>query len=331
MTTTARGLLLFSILGALVIFYAVGIDSFPDYENYFFIAEGKAGLGSESNYLFEWFSRLILELESVEPSARVDLLAVLNQIGCLIYFLWIASQSREERVFGGLFLFSLLGFMFVTTTLRASVAYLCVSAFFLRGGKFDIWGSILLLISLAWHDSAAPVVAMCISAFLISKLFDSGGSIQSKLLSSGQKILILVSATIIVTSDFVRPLISSLIVFELGARTAYFDGDGAYNLFKTLFVLLGVLNCFIFASDVRQSIFSRTFFSLLSLLVALFYVVNATMAVRFTFFVFAISLPLRGVVLFGLEKKPEIRLVSLLISPIIFYLSILYIFSNAFS
>lgn len=328
MITVARGLLFCFVFVTLVIFYKEGIDQFPDYSNYLTIAENKTGFVTERDYVFEWFSRLILGLADIDSTERVELLATLNQLGCLIYFFWAASRAREDIVFGSLILFSLLGFMFMTTTLRASIAYLCVSAFFLRDGKFDLPGLGLLLMSLAWHDSAAPVVLMCITALVLSNTFVSRTALQAEILSRGQKILVVVSLLIVLTSDLVRPALLSLSLFDLGARMAYFDGDGAYNIFKTIFVLIGILSCLFFVSDAQQNTLSRTFISLLAVIAALFYVANGTMAVRFIFFIFSVSIPLRGVVLFGVEKRPEVRLAALLILPVIFYLSILYIFSN---
>ena len=62
MTEIAKSVLAAAIIVTILIFYAAGIDSFPDYANYLNIAENQGSI-SEGDYLFEWFSRLILSLD----------------------------------------------------------------------------------------------------------------------------------------------------------------------------------------------------------------------------------------------------------------------------
>ena len=164
MKLVVRAILAFSIFATLSVFYLVGSSSFPDYENYLRLAKGIGFLVSEHDYLFEWLSRFILGLSGISDTNKVELLAVLNQIVCVVFFVWIGLKSRSDRVYGALFVFCLFGFLFMTTTLRASSAYLSISAFFLRGARFDFPGVGLLVFSMAWHDSAVPVVFICFVA-----------------------------------------------------------------------------------------------------------------------------------------------------------------------
>ncbi len=327
MTSIARTMLFAMILVSMIVFYFEGIDKFPDYENYLVIAEN-AGFISEGDYLFEWFSRFVLGLQTVASEAKVELLALLNQVGCLIYFVWLADEKKPERVFGGLLLFCLLGFMFMTTTLRASLAYLCVSAFFVRGGKFDLLGVVLLVISLAWHDSAAPVILICLLARLGVAFLKQ--EIEQGVLGVSIPVgLIAISVLAVLFGESLRPALIALSDFDVGARSAYFDSDGAYGLAKMLFILLAMAAAFGFVQDSEQSGHAKLFSAMLCLLVSFFYLINGTIAVRFVFFVFAVTLPLRGVVAGGLEKQEIGRWVTLLMAPVVFYLSINYIFMNS--
>lgn len=328
MKLITRTILVYSILATLSIFYIAGISSFPDYGNYLRIAEGSGFAVSEHDYLFEWLSRLVLGLDGVSATGKVELLAVLNQLVCVCFFVWIGLKTRSDRVYAALFTFCLFGFLFMTSTLRASPAYLSISAFFLRGARLDLPGIGLLFFSMAWHDSAIPVVLTC----LVAKGISVGVfryRINEQCLSRILKCIVICSGVIILSAELLRPWFSSLINMELGVRAAYFEGDGAYSFSKSLFVMFSVFCCFNFVGGTQQTVLSRIFISLISVIVALLHIINGIISVRIVFFIFLIILPLRGFFLFEIEKRQEVRILALMISPVVYCLSILYVFSKA--
>lgn len=327
MKLVVRAILAFSIFATLSVFYLVGISRFPDYENYLRLAKGIGFLVSEHDYLFEWLSRFILGFSGISDTNKVELLAVLNQIVCVVFFVWIGLKSRSDRVYGALFVFCLFGFLFMTTTLRASSAYLCISAFFLRGARFDFPGVGLLVFSMAWHDSAVPVVFICFVAQGLSYC-TFRYRIREQVLSWILRCIVIGSGAIVLSTKLLHPLFSNLMSrLDLGVRAAYL-GDGAYSLSKLLFVLFGIFICFNFVSDTRQSLSSRLFISLMSMVVGLSHMLSGVVSVRFAIYIFLVILPLRGIFVFEFERKLEVRILALMISPLVFYLSTLYVFSN---
>lgn len=327
MKIIARLLLLLMVFATLTVFYIAGIGRFPDYENYLSIADSSGFVVSEHDYLFEWFSRFLLGYEGVPAADKVFVLATLNQLVCVIFFAWVGLNRCPDRVYGALFLFCLLGFLFMTTTLRASAAYLCISAFFLRGARLDYFGTALLVFSIAWHDSAASVVFIYFASIVVV-FFVSRYKISESFLSKLFFITVFSSGALILLADTLRALLPVFIGVDLGARTAYFEGDGGYSLSKSVFLICVIYSCYNFVVDCRQSILSRIFISLMVLVLALFNSVNGIMAVRFSFFIFSITLPLRGVFIYNFERRLEFRMALIIISPLIFCSSALYTFSN---
>lgn len=327
MKIVTRTILAYSIFATFSVFYISGINSFPDYENYLRIAKGSGFAVSEHDYLFEWLSRFVLGFDGISATKKVEILAVLNQIICVVFFIWIGLKSLPDRVYGALFSFCLFGFLFMTSILRASPAYLSISAFFLRGGRFDLLGLGLLFFSIAWHDSAALVVLICFVAKGLSYCV-SYFHIKNVDLSKIFKFIVICSGTIVFSAEALRPFFSDITSIDLGVRAAYFEGDGAYSFSKSIFILFGIFCCFFFVNDTRQSILSRIFILLMSLVVAMFHTVNGILSVRFMFFVFLIILPMRGIFMLEIEKQKEMRIIALMISPLIFYFSVIYVFSN---
>ena len=316
------------ILLTIFIFYRVGIDSFPDYSNYLVVAEN-SGLGlSSSDFIFEWFSRFILGFESLSAAHRVAVLAVFNQIVCIVFFVWLGVSKHSDRVFGALFLFCLFGFLFMTTTLRASTAYCCISIFFVRNARFDKIGLALLVFSVAWHDSAILAILVCIMSAILSA-FIYHEKINQIFISKIIVSLVIFSGVVIVGAKSLSPIFLSLVNVDLGVRSSYFAMVDEQGLSKLAFLIFVSFCCFQFVRDRRQILVTRIFISLMAISMAILNVGSAIVAVRFSFFILAVILPLRGILLYDFERRPTIRKLSLFISLIVFYLSIVYVQASA--
>lgn len=326
MKAIARINLIWFVFFTTSFFYFVGASRFPDFENYLRIAENSGFVVSENDYWFEWLSRFILSLNSISPLGRVELLAALNQIVCVTFFGWIALKSKPKHVFGGLILFCLCGFLLMTTTLRASAAYLSIAAFFLRRGRLDFSGLFLLLFALAWHDSAAPVVLVCLIASGVAGLVSKYR--QNLSLTRPLTLVVLVSITITLSAESLRPLLAGVDVGDIGVRAAYFDGDVNNTLAKTLFVVFGILSCLLCIRDPREINITKIYLALITMVVAIFYVISPVAAVRFCFYIFTVVLPLRGSFFSDFENRSEMRILALLLSPVVFYLSCILTLSN---
>lgn len=304
---------------SLLLFYFFGGGQFADYNNYLRIADGDGFAVSESDYVFEWLSRYFLSLTGLSSSGRVAVLAFVNQVVCAAFFIWAATRVRVGAIYGVLLLFCIFGFLFMTTTLRASPAYLSVSAFYIRGGRFDIGGVALLIFALAWHDSAAPILLICVAAsffsfFLKNELEESVGYLFLVP-------LVVLSVVVVLFSDFLRAYLVLSLPLDLGARAAYFEGGGDHGLLKELFIIFSMVCCLSFVLDRRESLVVRLFVSLLSVAVCMSYLVSAVAAVRLALYMYVVMLPLRGVFIFEFEKRSELRFFLLLCSPLIYAIS----------
>lgn len=312
----------------LFFFYYFGIESFPDYDNYLAIAQNPGFALSARDYRFEWFSRALLSLDGLSPATRVAVLAFFNQLACLIFLVWAARRLPVDQVYGVLVFFALMGFMLMTTTLRASAAYLSISAFFLRSAKMDWRGILLLLWALAWHDSAAPVLLLCLTSFFIVSLLPRDQAKQN-LFFNALKLVVALGLFFVLFPEGLRSSLIHLVDGGgLGARAAYLEGDGAYSLSKSLFLALMVVCAFVFVSDSRQRPLDRIFAVLMVFALAIFNAINAIVAVRFSFYLLAVVLPLRGFMLWKGEKKPEFRLASLIVLPVLYGFGVAYTLSN---
>ena len=322
-----RAQIVLMVFAVIFTFYYFGIESFPDYKDYLNIARHAGFAVSEQDYQFEWFSRFILSLDHTLPEDRVALLAFFNQLVCIGFLVWMGMRRNAAEVYGTLVFFALFGFMLMTTTLRASAAYFCISVFFLRSARFDFWGIAVLLFSLAWHDSAAPVVVLCLISLVIDRLMVRH-ILNQRIFFNILKWCVLLGLVFVAFSDLIRPELVSLSDFDIGARAAYFEGDGGYSLAKSVFLMFVILCCFLFVADSGQSGFSRVFITLMVFVLSLFNALNAIMAVRFSFYILAVLLPLRGFLVFSLERKAEFRMASIVFLPVLFGLSAVYTLSN---
>jgi hypothetical protein len=327
MNLVIRSVLLTLVFLTLAIFYLSGANQFPDYDNYLVIAENGGFYSDENDYLFEWFSRGIMKLGGLSAEAKVDLLAVATQVICVIYFSWIASKKRADLIFGALLVFSLFGFMFMTTIFRAAPAYLCISAFFIRGGRLDLPGLFLLLFAVSWHDTAIAVVGLVFLARAIS-LFIAEYQVLARYLPWALKVIVVIAGLTALSAEHVRPFLVWLSSVDIGIRGGLFHGDGSHSLGKTVFVLWSISSAYMFVSDDHRRIFLRVFVALLAMFVALFHIVNGIASVRFSFFLLTVVIPLQGYFLFAFERRLCFRMAGILVAPLVFAVSVVYTFAK---
>jgi len=306
------------VLVSLLLFYILGAERFADYSNYVRIAEGDGYAYSEHDYVFEWLSRFFLSLSGFSSSERVALLIFANQVVCVVFFVWAAIRNRAEAVFGVLLIFCLFGFLFMTTTLRAAPAYLLISAFYIRGGRFDALGVGLLIFALAWHDSAALVILICMAAYFASLFV--GGKLKG-LVGPVLVVFVFLSVAVVFFSGFFRSYAVVSLPVDLGVRAAYFDGEGDQSYLKGLFVVFTLMLCLSFVVDKRVSSRARLYVTLLSVAVSFLYVISAVAAVRLALYIYVVILPLRGIFIFEFEKVRELRFYLFLCLPFIYTVS----------
>lgn len=309
------------ILFTLASYTTLGGDAFPDYENYITIAENRGWLFQENEYFFEWISRgllIYLPLLGFSPKSSVDVLAAVNQLVCTAIFLWLMFSKEKEKNVGATLLFSLIGFLLLTTTIRAAPCYLALTVLACRNLKLDLFGLCILLFGLAWHDSFLILAAFVLLSGTIANTKALERALSNPLIHNAIYIL---SATALLFSNQLRDTILSLIGFDAGIRAVYFDGDGAQSTIKLVYCMIAIIVCATTFNDAKVHIRNRILATMLSVGIAAFYIISGTAAVRFSMFAFCAFIPLRGVYAFNFERLASVRLIGFFAAIVLFILS----------
>ncbi len=312
------------------LYYGLGAEQFPDYDNYITIANNNGWLFNEDEYLFEWISRALLTLPmslGLQPRTAVDLLALINQIVCLGYFGWLLISQDRARVFGATLLIALVGVLLITTTLRASTAYLALSLFVLRGMRLDVFGGLLLLLGLAWHDSFAVPLALVLLAHLSLQLQDAitvqkPATGRLKASSALECLAVVIAFAVLLLAAPLRDAILAALNIDPGIRSVYLDSDGSHSLIKLAYCGICLLMCLATVCDPQIPRPVRRFSALLALAVSFTYLVSGVVAVRLAVFAFCALVPFRGVFVLNAERSDVARVVLLLLTPVLLWLSV---------
>lgn len=311
------------IIITLVSYGILGGSAFPDYNNYITLAEHEGWLFDKNEYFFEWISRGILIYSpkfGFEAQSAVNILATVNQIVCSLVFCSLILSKDVNKSIGTTLLFSLVGFLFLTTTIRAAPAYLALTILAIRNLKLDLRGVIIIFFGLAWHDSfIVPIIGIIITHAVAKS--NKLSKIREQL--SLDKIIHLISAGSLLFASQIREAALSVIGFDTGIRAVYFESNGAQNIVKMTYCAVAILVCANTYNDKSVNYLNRTLATILSIGVAMSYLVSGTAAVRFSMFVFCAFIPIRGVFAFEFERK-------LLFRPLIFIIAIGFLFFSAF-
>lgn len=303
------------LFATIITFYMLGGSAFPDYENYVTLASNGGWLFNEDEYLFEWLSRGILIFTpkiglSLEHS--VDILTAINQLFCFGVFASLIASRKKTTCRGGVLLFCLVGFLLLTTTIRASPAYLSLTLIYLRGMKVDAVNIFIVIFALAWHDSFL-ILGIII---LVATLTTMSQSLQKALERLHfNNVIIGMAAIILLASTQLRDIILGIANVSAGIRTVYFEGDGAHSTTKLIFCLIAYLMCVQSCLDTSLNLRIRRSAALLAFCLSTTYLVSGTVAVRFSIYIFCAFIPLRGVYISKMEHRRNFQFVELILCP----------------
>lgn len=276
---TLKKLLAFCLIVS--IYYLVGGDGFPDYQNYITLSEGGGYLFLPDEYFFEWFSRFWLAhvgAEIGDHQLSVDMFVVLIQA---IYFVWLMCDSGDPKYEVAKFWITVfLGPLLITTTLRGSPAYLAV--FWMVAANRSSWAlAMAALAALAFHDSAIlPIVVL-----VLSRLF---GRLDARPVRAA--LLVLGAVLIIIGTAFLQIAVPLLLQLGLGIRAVYLLDALAPSLPKIVYALfvgaLCIPLCWRRSAQVEQGFFVLALFTASAMLFAL----SSTAAIRMLLYVFGAAL-----------------------------------------
>lgn len=300
---------IFYILVCVIFFYAVGANKFPDYENYLIIAK-LGGITGEKDYWFEWISRFLLSSNYLDEISRIYITTAVNQVICICIF-FLLVYRRDRHAIGICLVVFMFYFLFLTTTIRASVAYLCVALFFIKEKWLDIRSFFLLLFAIAWHDSAAIFMLM----FFAFKFFP----LIKRIIPVGvyEKIpffILMISVFSFLASNYIFVIFSDF--FDLGSRAEYLNNGDGVSLFKELYFYALLLFVAYFLKISGVSTEKKYFISVVTLVLMVIGSFNQVAGIRFSFYLLIIILLENG----GVFKNKNINYIIFAFAPLfIFY------------
>lgn len=303
---------------SIFIFYILGGHYFPDYENYILLASNDGWLFSENEYMFEWLSRGILRLAirtGLSAEYAVIVLTIINQIICTWFFIYLITHKNRKINFGGVLLFSLIGFLLITTTLRASPAYLALTLLALREFRFNLTNTLIMLFGLAWHDTFIIPIIIITASIITTKITSINYYLKA---INFDKLIVYISIAILFFTEQLRDLLLSIFGVEAGIRAIYFEGDGAHSIAKLIYCAMALLICKLSQIDNDLSERLQRFAALLGFSIAITYLISGTAAVRLSMYAFCTFIPLRGIYFFDYENKKYIRLIQFTTLPLLF-------------
>lgn len=289
----------------LLIFYFIGIDRFPDYENYLVIAR-YGGITGEKDYWFEWISRFLLSFDLVDPHSRVLLTTIVNQIFCVAVLFYFCKKSERNAI--GMFLIvAIFYFLFLTTTIRASAAYLAAGIFFVEKTMFSKKSILLLIFALAWHDTAIILFLILMLTGLFCLFFRNS---SERKLNYILNFIVLLALFLLFNASGI--LSSFLGLLELGSRLEYFIPVEEVSLVKTFYflflaaILFGYLRA---ESSLEKKVFLCIFFSVMCAASSF----NQVMGIRFSYYLIIFFLLDQG----GFFKNMKMNYGVMFLSPFV--------------
>lgn len=308
MSIINRITVLLMILIALIFYYNIlGPSAFPDYENYQTIVSNGGYLFSPDEYYFEWFSRGVLKFDFENYIWNVDILAIFSQVISIIYFLKLV----KIKPWSGLLQAGLSSVLFLTTTIRAAPAYLFFGFAGLNNTNLKST-IILMLMAIAWHDSAILPFFIIIIVIVLEK-FNLLGKLNYFF-----KIIYPLFIFGIIFPDLFRNIFISSLSGLIGIRESYLSEDGSYSVAKLCYtLLLYIISLLIIKKKLLNEKSIAILYAINIMSVGL-YIINSVAGIRFSIYI----------IVFILASISNLKIENLFSKILIYFLSIfVYIYT----
>jgi hypothetical protein len=303
----------------IIFYYVIGGHNFPDYSNYITISEKGGYLYFENEYFAEWISRAWLSNIGFilnDHTLSIDIFALLIQFS---YIMWILSGVEKKDNISKYWITVFLAPLFLTTTLRGTVGYICLFQFFI--GALTLKRALIFgFIAVSFHDSAAiPFILLAPALLLLnSKSFN----IINALLWSFSFIFINFSQII---SAQLLALVST---FGIGIREIYFQNYESPSLVKSLYAnfILGLTFVVLINKGEAEKKLSLM---LIMFACSMLYSIASTPAIRMLIYVFGICVVMASHSEGLVKNLLSNRIVISVFTPIVMGLTFYDLFRNA--
>ena len=284
-----------------LIYYTLGGQSFPDYANYITLSQNGGYLFYENEYFAEWLSRLWLANVGRligDHQLSVDIFSAIIQI---TYLIWAVNGHEKNKLIAKFWITIFLGPLLLTTTIRATVSYLCVFQVFL--GELTLKRILFYgLVGASFHDAVLIPVAMILGM----KIFENYLKIKMP------SFLLIVSFCIIALGpylvNFALELINS---FGIGIREIYFQNYLSPSVAKYVYALF-ILTLSFFVLHVESEPLAQSAYMSIVVVSTMMFSIASTPAIRLYLYAFgpACILLVRGTGLMGKLMRNKIVLLT---------------------
>ncbi|MDI9232734.1 hypothetical protein QLQ16_02670 [Limnohabitans sp. HM2-2] len=266
----------------IILYYAFGGASFPDYENYITISQKGGYLFSPDEYFAEWGSRWWLKNVGEiigNHKISIDILVLFIQI---YYLAWLLRGDDEKLDVAKLWITIFLGPLLLTTTIRATPVYLLV--YTLAATRVSaIKLMIIFMFGLFFHDTALLVFLVYFIAYFIEINFKKSINF---LVPGAWLISILMILLGNLMAENIMLILKNL---NIGVRDVYLKSIDSPSFLKIAYALFIAVLC-VPSIKRKEKTLEDLFLVGLLLLGALTFAVSSTAAIRIFIFAFGVSL-----------------------------------------
>ncbi len=310
-----------AFLFAIAVYYYLGGERFPDYENYLTLLENDIAGAEDSKALFEWISKYSLRFiyyvcEDLKLS--VDLFVGFVQL----YFLICMAYIRHKKIApdrGILYYVLIMGPLLLTTTVRATPAYVGVAYFLASNGRDKYGALFLMFIAIVSHDSALVVALLLAISWVIH---------EWKIFANNMGLILIAGYTIsYFGADYFGGIQLLLIQLNLGDRATYFSEAAKLTLIKSIYWLFVGCVVWIYVRT-HEKEWRSVFFVTSYLSFSIIFVVSNIMAMRFSSFIVGSIVLISGSIIAPSKNGLVGRYVNSFLAFSLFGMSFLDILSN---
>lgn len=212
-----------------------------------------------------------------------------------------------------------MGPLLLTTTLRATPAYLGVAYFIAAKKDKKISAILILLIGILSHDSALIVLMIMYFSYLLR---------NASFIFKWNSLIIFTSALIsLIGENYFTSLQVLFFQLDLGDRASYFSDASKISILKNFYWLFIGLVVYRAVSDKNED--WRAVFIIVSYVIFTFlFVINNVVAIRFALFLLGSIILYRGGLLFDFSSSHFKKLIDVSLSLTLFVISFMDILSN---
>jgi len=319
---TYNGSKYFALFTLLIIYYFMGGEKFPDYENYVRITEA---IGRDDPLIkFELVPTLILTSFysiTLDPKLTVDLYIFFLH---LFYIFWLYAFHKGTAKNGMLLFTLLVAPLALTSTIRAAFAYVAVSYYIASKGRVKNHFSLpLLLFGILSHYSSLIIIFI----YLVTKFFISNKNFNNISIFTAVCFgIFLATFNIRESSDIIA---QALLMIDLQDRLVYVEEATSLSFLKVFYWLFIGYFVYTVSKSKRSTSIQSNFMIGAYLVLSVLFSINSVIGIRLAVYLIGIGVLIKGNFLILTEtKSTNLGRFDILLAIVFFFLSIADILSN---